>query len=112
MLSANTQNQEKSKFTLPPRRLASGGNDNKIKVWEFKESDQKPTEHLIGQHDDWVRDVAWCDSIGLAYDMIASCSEDKTCKVWRHDKKTKQEWSETSKITFKEQVPLWKVSWS
>jgi protein transport protein SEC13 len=66
--------------------------------------------HEVGTHDDWVRDVAWCDSIGLQSDMIASCSEDKSCKVWKQDK-ADGSWSE-QKITFKEQVPLWKVSWS
>lgn len=64
---------------------------------------------MIGLHDDWVRDVAWCDSIGLAHDMIASVSEDKTCKVWKQNRDG--QWSDT-KITFKEQVPLWKCSWS
>ena len=44
--------------------------------------------------------------------MIASCSEDKTCKVWKNEKKnSKQDWSDT-KIQLKDQVPLWKVSWS
>lgn len=32
MLSAENKNSEK-KFALPPRRLASGGNDKKIKIW-------------------------------------------------------------------------------
>lgn len=39
--------------------------------------------------------------------MIASCAEDKVCKVWKHD--GKKGWAET-KIEFA--VPLWKVSWS
>lgn len=84
MLTKPIQNDEK-KFSLPLKRLVSGGNDNKVKIWEFAEGDLKPREIEIGQHDDWVRDVAWCGSIGLQYDMLASCSEDKTCKVWKHD---------------------------
>lgn len=44
--------------------------------------------------------------------MVASCSEDKACKVWKNDQKSKEKpWSDT-KITFNENVPLWKVSWS
>ena len=39
--------------------------------------------------------------------MIATCSEDRTCKVWKFDGKA--QWIE-KKISF--QVPLWKVSWS
>lgn len=47
--------------------------------------------------------------------MIASCSEDKTCKVWKNNGKPGEDklptW--TSKdVTFSDQVPLWKVSWS
>ena len=38
MLATNTSNSDK-KFTLPPRRLASGGNDKKVIVWEFREGD-------------------------------------------------------------------------
>lgn len=42
--------------------------------------------------------------------MIATCSEDRTCKVWKQDRKSpNKEWSEL-KIPFT--VPLWKVSWS
>ena len=111
MLTKSSQNEDK-KFSLAQKRIVSGGNDKHVKIWEFREGDLPPREQTIGQHDDWVRDVAWCSSIGLQFDMIASCSEDKACKVWKHDQKTKDKpWSET-KITFKENVPLWKVSWS
>lgn len=84
MLTKSNQNEDK-KFSLPPKRLASGGNDKLVKIWTFREGDQTPKEQEVGQHDDWVRDVAWCSSIGLQHDMIASCSEDKTCKVWKND---------------------------
>ena len=71
----------------------TGGNDKLVKIWEFAaEGSERPKETEIGQHDDWVRDVAWCPSMGLQHDMIASCSEDKTCKVWKND--VKQGWSE------------------
>jgi WD40 repeat protein len=112
MLTKNSQSEEK-KFSLPPKRMVSGGNDKLVMIWEFREGDfSNPTGQEIGRHDDWVRDVAWCSSIGLQYDMIASCSEDKCAKVWKHDLKSKDKpWSET-KITFPEKVPLWKVSWS
>lgn len=39
----------------------------------------------LGEHGDWVRDVAWCSNIGLMHEMIASCSEDMTCKVWKNN---------------------------
>ena len=65
MLTKNNQNDDK-KFSLPPKRIASGGNDKLVLIWEFREGDFfNPIKHKIGQHDDWVRDVAWCSSIGL-----------------------------------------------
>lgn len=65
----------------------SCSNDKHVKVWEFREGEEEPKGHVVGQHSDWVRDVAWCDSIGLGYAMVASCAEDKVCKVWKHDAK-------------------------
>ena len=84
-----------------------------VYMWEFKgDGELKPTKTEVGKHDDWVRDVAWCSSIGLAYDMIASVSEEKSCKIWKNDSKTKErKWSE-KKITFAQNAPLWKASWS
>ncbi len=38
MLSPNGLSQP-LKFALPPRRLASGGIDKRVRVWEFKESE-------------------------------------------------------------------------
>ena len=51
-------------------------------VWEFREGEEAPIKTKVGSHNDWVRDVAWCANIGLAHEMIASCSEDGTCIVW------------------------------
>lgn len=75
------------KFILPPKRLVSGGNDNLVCLWELRD-EAEPRKTVIGQHADWVRDVAWCNNIGLKADMVASCSEDKTCRVWTHEVKT------------------------
>jgi WD40 repeat protein len=30
---------------------------------------------ILDGHKDWVRDVAWCPSLGNPYDLIATCSE-------------------------------------
>ena len=59
-------------------------------------------------HEDWVRDVAWCNNIGLLQDTIASCSEDNKVKVWKKDA-TKDEWK-AKEINLN--IPVWKVSWS
>lgn len=51
-------------------------------------------------------------------DMIASCSEDGTCKVWVSEssnpaaKGQPMKWSMRQEISFAGNVPLWKVSWS
>ena len=59
-------------------------------IWSFIDSLKLPTVEEIGHHEECVRDVAWCNNIGLANKMIASCS-DKVCKVWKYENK----WSET-----------------
>ena len=46
------------------------------------------------------------------HEMIASCSEDMTCKVWKNNGENKQNPWTSVEIKFPEQVPLWKVSWS
>ena len=33
-----------------------------------------------------MRDVAWCPNIGAPYDIIVTCSEDKSAIVWRKHK--------------------------
>lgn len=62
----------------------TGGCDNKVKLWTFKDNKFELTKEL-GLHEDWVRDVAWCNNIGLMNDTIASCSEDQKVKVWKRD---------------------------
>lgn len=51
-------------------------------MWELRDGEQDPIQTTLGSHQEWVRDVAWCSNIGLMHEMIASCSEDGTCKVW------------------------------
>lgn len=100
------------KFSLPSKRLVSGGNDNNVMLWEFVDNQETPRMTKIGEHSDWVRDVAWCSNIGLAYDTIASCSEDCTAKVWRHlVDKDGANW-QAKEVKIAEKTPLWKCSWS
>jgi WD40 repeat protein len=69
---------------LAPMRFVTGGCDNKVKIWEI--SDDEPDNlqlsiksfkntKVLSDHKDWVRDVAWLNYVGYAYDTIASCSE-------------------------------------
>ena len=58
--------------------------------------------------------MAWCSNIGLMHEMIASCSEDGTCKVWTSQGdagKGQLAWGSKMNIEFGG-IPLWKVSWS
>lgn len=118
MQSANSSADEKydasmpDMFKPPPKRLVSGGNDNAVNLWEFVDGQETPVRTKIGEHNDWVRDVAWCNNIGLLHEMIASCSEDCTARVWTHKSdKEGTGWS-YKEVKIAEKVPLWKVSWS
>lgn len=57
-------------------RFVSGGCDNLIKEWVCSGPYNKFSGEIIGNHEDWVRDVSYANNIGLPSDMIASCSED------------------------------------
>jgi len=97
------------KFKLPPKRLVSGGNDNAVNLFEFVDENVKFTK--IGEHSDWVRDVAWSNNIGILHETIASCSEDCSVKVWRHVNEKEDHWI-AKDVKISEKIPLWKVSWS
>ena len=72
---------------LAPMRFATGGCDNLMKIWTFSPlskleaieegnfEEKIKIEVLLESHSDWVRDVAWLNYVGYAYDTIASCSE-------------------------------------
>ena len=34
-------------------------------------------------HEDWVRDVAWCNNLGVMNDLIATVGEDNKLKIWK-----------------------------
>ena len=40
-----------------------------------EEGDEWVLEEKLEGHSDWVRDVAWCPSVGLPISRIASCSQ-------------------------------------
>lgn len=67
-----------------------------------------PTLSLSG-HTDWVRDVAWSPSTIMAKSYIASCSQDKTVRIWTNTPDQPGEWKATV-LNF--DAVLWRVSWS
>mmetsp|Transcript_42557 Transcript_42557/g.31159 ORF Transcript_42557/g.31159 Transcript_42557/m.31159 type:complete len:214 (+) Transcript_42557:324-965(+) len=106
--SAHIDNQQ---FALPPKRLVSAGNDCKIIVWHLKEHLERVKDDFEHEHQDWVRDVAWANNIGLTHETIASCSEDNKVKIWRNTNPANpKEWQMVKEVNLG--VPAWKVSWS
>ena len=99
-------NQEQNDV-MPPRRLVTGGIDNKVKVWTWSEGAKKYEEKSLEGHQDWVRDVAWCSNIGLQHEMVASCSEDKSVIIWKGNK---EGWRNVAQL--KLNCPVWRVGWS
>lgn len=94
------------------RRLVSGGCDNLVKIWKYKEEDHKWIEEAqLDGHSDWVRDVAWAPSIGLPKWYIATCSQDKKVIIWtKNDGPNGTEWE--SKVLNEFSDIVWHVSWS
>lgn len=88
------------------KRVVSGGGDNLAHIWEYINGNWEKIQTLK-QHSDWIRDVAWAPNIGLPYDTIATCSQDKTVIIWSNDS---GEWKATS--TIKLDAVAWRVSWS
>lgn len=93
------------------KRFVSGGCDNLVKVWRYKEDEEEwKEEKILETHSDWVRDVAWAPSIGLSKWYIASCSQDKKVIIWTNELGPNgHEWE--SRILNFDNV-VWHVSWS
>jgi protein transport protein SEC13 len=101
--------------TVAPKQFVTGGCDNRFVIWSFNEQknawDPEQACGLDGKemthHDDWIRDVAWAPGVGLPTNTIASCSEDKTVKIWVEKSGV---WRLATTLTFDSKV--WRVSWS
>lgn len=91
------------------KRLVTGGGDNLVKIWR-EESESWVLEEKLDAHTDWVRDVAWCPSVGLPISRIASCSQDCKVIIWTRDESTGGSWNHTILPPFKDVV--WHASWS
>ncbi|XP_071960229.1 protein SEC13 homolog [Antedon mediterranea] len=91
------------------KRLVTGGCDNLVKIWK-EDNGEWTEEHKLEAHSDWVRDTAWCPSIGLPQSTIASCSQDGRVIIWTCDSSTGNTWN--PKILSKFNDVVWHVSWS
>jgi len=92
-----------------PLKFVTGSCDNNVRVWQRHQDGQWTPTQLMERHKDWVRDVAWAPSTGLASTMIASCSEDGSVCIWNH---TNGEWNCTPLTEQPFDAPVWRVSWS
>jgi len=91
------------------KRLVSGGCDSAVRVWREKPDGEWEEEARLEGHSDWVRDVAWAPSVGLARQLIASCGQDRNVILWSRDANSGP-WQQTKLHTFDDVV--WHVSWS
>jgi len=98
----------------PVRRLVTGSCDNIVRVWRCAEVEEgkwvEEPKSASTPHSDWVRDVAWAPNSALPYNIIASCSEDRTVYIWKQNEKNRGLW-ETSLLKVFD-APVWRVSWS
>ncbi|KAI9337268.1 WD40-repeat-containing domain protein [Obelidium mucronatum] len=94
-----------------PKRLASAGCDNLIKIWREDENGSWKEEETLQGHSDWVRDVSWAPSIGLPTSYLASCSQDKTVQIWTQDAATLK-WARKPLKAEPFGDVVWRVSWS
>jgi len=97
-------------------RIATGGADQKVKIFKCV-LDQvtgpawdTSAEQVLEHHQDWVRDVAWAPSIGLPYNLLASCSEDGSVCIWSQETEEQTNWNKEVLPNFKS--PVWRVAWS
>ena len=100
-------------------RLATAGCDAVVKIWEFSEEHNRYVEiDKLKQHRDWVRDVAFAPSLGLARTYLATASQDRTVLIWTQDTPN-DPWKCTpllpgakpeDRTKFADTV--WRVSWS
>lgn len=87
--------------------LVSGGNDNKIKIWQ----NQQCIWSIMHESDNQlaaIKDVSWCPTPGLQKYMIASCASDGRIFIWGSDDCC--DWTQTEIDAMEKQKQ--KISWS
>ncbi|KAH3761940.1 SEC13 protein [Pelomyxa schiedti] len=100
----------------PQKQFVSGGCDNSVKIWVFSDKAHTGTPtwecaQKLEMHTDWVRDVAWADTLG-PISTIASCSTDGVI-VWGQDRPGTDSalWKPQETLN-KFGEPVWHVSWN
>lgn len=103
--------------------LASGSCDNSICLWKFSvwdlhfannnnaknNFDFTLLKKISNAHQDWIRDLSWSNSCYRGFYLLASGSEDRSCKIWKIDLHHNKV---LDHIILKFPSPVWKVSWN
>ena len=68
--------------------LAVGGCSGDLLILKYQITDKAKENYLdilykINAHDDWIRDLSWANNAYMNYWLIATGSEDKSCKIWK-----------------------------
>ena len=100
-----------SAATSPQRRLASGGSDNLVKLWDWDPSEGWRETLVLTGHTDWVRDVAWSPT-PLARTYLASASQDRTVRIWTTTQPGNADPAAWSATVLQFEAVCWRVSWS
>jgi protein transport protein SEC13 len=91
------------------KRLATGGCDNAVKTWIYDEETQEwKEEKKFTDHQDWVRDVAWSPNVGVPNRILATCSQDRTVKMYEQ---TEDGWNLLPQVPKFEEA-VWRLSWN
>lgn len=93
-------------------RVASGGCDNKVRVWQVGPGQLNKTTELPEGHTDWVRDVAWAPSIGLNTNILASGSQDHSVIIWHEVMENGAAPTYVNKAQVVLPAVVWRCSWS
>uniref|UniRef100_A0A1I7ZB46 Protein SEC13 homolog n=1 Tax=Steinernema glaseri TaxID=37863 RepID=A0A1I7ZB46_9BILA len=94
----------------PPMRIVSGGNDKLVKIWKLMDNREWVQEAALEGHTEWVRDVAWDQTVALGFTTIASCGLDKRVIIWRCKDLESRNWAAVTLPLFED--ALTHVSWS
>lgn len=80
----------------------------RISYLDLKSEEVVEVTKVENCHANWIRDVSWSSSSLSDVQVIATGSEDKTCKVWRVDLRKKLQSCQTIACS----TPVWRVSWN
>lgn len=93
-----------------PYYFAVVGCDHKMIISHFSPEAKRVqvVRSLEVCHSGWIRDVSWSPASFLNHALIATGSEDNSCKIWRIDLDKNEHSSQTLELT----SPVWRVKWN